>query len=359
MVKRLLIMAVIAAALIGMSLWYFSPKQKAIRAARALQTFHTQGEQTFKWGIGINDYPTNDLSPTVPGQVLDRVAELGANWVRFDIPGWQEQQLGYTEVTVNEALKRKIHVALGFNPVAEEKIIEVKNPYEDGYEKGKQLATRFKDRVRYYQISNEIGSNAIKPSWPGDTIESYDPKLYKQVLEWGKGAADGVRAADPAAQRIFTGNWITYGFFDEAVKDGLDFEVLGWDWYGGANGTFDLSKVEANGGVIDLTAKLKSYGKQLWITEAGAEEGSLHGEERQARAVREFATYVARSNDFQGFFPFRLHDESHKFGTNEANLGLVSLRRAENGNFLTGEPKQAFEAYQTIISQYKNLGVAR
>src|SRR3989338_6489976 len=103
MIKRLFIMFVVAAVIIGIRVCYFSPNQKARRSARALEAFHAKGEQTFKWGIGINDYPTNDLSPTVPGQVLDRVAELGANWVRFDIPGWQEQQLGYSEVTVNEA----------------------------------------------------------------------------------------------------------------------------------------------------------------------------------------------------------------------------------------------------------------
>lgn len=354
---RLLFIVGLITLLLGGVTWYFLPSTKAARAARALEDFHKKGDKTFKWGIGINEYPTNVVHPEIPGKVLDDAVKAEVSWVRFDVPGWGEDQLALAELTVEAALKRKLHVALGFNPI--ESIVEVKEPYKDGYERGFEIARRFKGKVRYYQISNEIGSNAIKPSWPGDTIESYDRAKYEQVLAWGKGASDGVRAADPDAKRVFTGNWITYGFFDEAIKDGLEFEVLGWDWYGGADGNYDLSKVNANNTTLDLGAKLKSFGKELWITEAGAEEGSLHGEERQARAIKDFATYVAQSKVFNGFFPFRLHDESHKFGTNEEKLGFINLQRREDGTFELAQPKQAFHTYKALIEQFKNLPAVR
>lgn len=311
--------------------------------------------QVFKWGVGMNMFAlTSDASKgvdwTISKPQFDAAKELGVEYVRVGIPDWaMERQDELILPAVEYANSIGIKIVLGFDPVEGNpvKMAEEKNIYEDGFKWGKEIASRYKGKVNYYQLSNEVTGTAMKDSWSGVSDESYDPAKYQKVIQWLKGASNGVHQSDPGAKRVVTGHWLGFGFFKMAIRDGLDFEVIGWDWYGQNK---DLTRIESGDKVYNLIEELSSFNKELWIAEANSPSGSKEGEDYQARYLKEFGTFIKRDARFSGFFPLSLFDNTVPEGEKKSYDGLITIKN-KGGIWMIGPKKKSFNEYKELIKR--------
>lgn len=311
--------------------------------------FHKTTNQ-FKWGIGVNPYPTSEETPAVSQKVLEKAKELGVGYVRMEIPVWTEDPFPFIDPTVEQVKKLKLNFVLVFQP--KEEILNSVNPYQEGFERAFEFASHYKGKIKYYQLGNEIGTIALKSSWSGARIEAYDLTKFPKVAAWLKGASEGIKKGDPRAKRVITGHWLQTGFLELLTKENVGFEVIGWDWF---NEKKDITKLEDENEPFDLFAKLQSFNKEVWLVEAGKSSGpTLVDEEAQAEYLKSFVTQIYNSSVFSGFFVHVFYDQAHLIGTTGAYDGIVKIKTISPGLWQLGEPKKAFWIYQETIHQLKD-----
>jgi len=149
---------------------------------------------------------------------------------------------------------------------------------------------------------------------------------------------DGVRAGDPNAQTIVNFTWLHYGFIQRLVNDGVDFDIIGADWYSNMG---DITSVR---GTLDLPAYIKTqFGKPLWITEGNRWEGSTGGNEAaQAAYISQDVSAMCNNPNISAYVVYELLDEPGVSPAFEANMGLV---------YNPTSPKPAFDAYKQVIAR--------
>jgi len=222
------------------------------------------------------------------------------------------------------------------------------------------LAKHFKGKVRYYQLLNEVSGAALKgPSQPGtDFARDFDQTKYRQIRDWVKGAGQGIKAADPSAKLLVSGQWTHTAMFEQLIKDGVSFDIIGWNWFSDMGD--DLNKpivAETGQQKITLLEKLRGFGKELWITELNYRPGA-NGQDEAAQAayVKKVAETIYNYDVFKGLFVFELMDQSEvasKGGKSEY-YGIVKFAKDAQGNWIIGAPKQAFDAYKSVIAKLSN-----
>jgi len=302
----------------------------------------------FIWGVGIMTTPTNVRDAGVLEQLLQDAKNLGITAVRIDWPDYIKiDDYEYMDTVVNAILAKNLKVVMVV--AQDQNLFQKENYYQIGYNDAVALVSHYQGKINYYQIGNEPAGNVVNPSWPGLTEESYNLDLYQKEIAWLKGFSDGVKKADPHAKRVANGHWLHIGFFDMAIRDGLQFEILGWDWDQKDN--LDLSKVKNDGQEYNLLEKLKSFKKELWLTEVNAFKGSLYGEDAQVQYLQTIIPRIYDSGAFSGLFVFRLTDESHKIDSDEKSLGLIKLKY-QDGQWWLGDKKPAYYTFKDLIKKY-------
>jgi len=307
-----------------------------------------------KWGVGLNLFalhilPGDRLTDwTIAKPQIDLAKELGVSYVRIGIPDWAMNRQDELFLPAMRYIRSKgLHIVLGFDPTEGNPTkMGSKDRFKDGYKWGNEIATRYKGLVEYYQLSNEVTGTAMKPSWSGISEESFDQDKYKQILDWLKGASTGVGEADPEAKRVVTGHWLGFGFFDMAIRDGLEFEVIGWDWYGKDP---DITNVKSDNKIYNIGDELSKFGKELWISETNYESGSRDGEDKQADYLSEFASNVIKDKRFSGFFPLYLTDVPTILRVDNHD-GLVDVVISADKSVAIGHKKRAYYEYRKIIN---------
>ena len=107
------------------------------------------------------------------------------------------------------------------------------------------------------------------------------------------------------------------------------------------------SPKESYSGKWDVLAKLKSYGKEVWITECNRRTGDMEGAgQAQAEYLTDQITKLRAGGLVKAFFVYELLDEPY-FGGGEAHYGLVKLDKRD-GKWVVGERKPAFEALKQL-----------
>lgn len=303
----------------------------------------------FKWGIGINPYPTAQHTSEISQKVLAKAKELGVDYVRMEVPGWANDPFSIIDPSVEQAKKLKLKFVLVLQP--KEEILRSDDPYQDGSNLAFQFASHYKGKIKYYQLGNEIGTIALKPSWSGARVEAYDLIKFQKVAAWLKGASEGIKKGDPKAGRIITGHWLQTGFFELLTKENINLEVIGWDWF---NEEKNITQLEDENKPFNLLTKLESFNKEVWLMEAGKSSGpTFTDEEKQAEYLKNFAIQIYNSPVFSGFFVHVFYDQAHLIGTTGAYDGILKIKTISPGLWQLGEPKKAFWIYQEAIRQLK------
>ena len=327
-------------------------------------------QSQFKWGVFVKPYELgctnreNYLDECRKDMVsmLEKAKELGVGWVKINA----EINLDVNRIIIEEVKQAGLKLVLilehGQCANSVGSISDDKDLYRKGYDCAKELAGTFPGQVAYYQIANEISGATMALSdedqpFFGNSIGNakFSEKKYQPLKTWMKGAYDAIRQYDPEAKIAVSGHWILVSVFDRLLQDGIDFDVIGWNWYSEDD---DIKAWNIDGKKYDVLGDyLAKYGKEVWLSETNRPAGDFDGNSReQARGIYQAIKKVYESGAVSGVFVFQLADAAN-IGRDKNELdsmGLVKVFVDDSENNLgfswkLGEAKIGFSVYQDII----------
>lgn len=316
------------------------------------------------WGAVIRPFaldvagqPTT-WSHGIPQQ-LDLLKQMGGTLVRANI----EPNIGVMDALIDGAVSRDLDVLLvlevaGDNPVLNPSILK-NQLYQLGRDLGREWSSRYRGKVRYYQLANEVtGTAARRPEDTGPTLENrydlkFDANRAERVAQYERGLADGVKQGDKNAQRMITGHWVLVDIISYLIKQGVNFEIVGWDWYSDMGIDPATTKVDKQVD-LDLPGIFTALGKDFWLAEVNKEAGSFKGTaEQQATYLTNVADVVVANPNIKGMVVHMLPDMAAEQGEDTGELGLVTVNQQANGAWQFGAQKSAYAALKTVFAQHQ------
>lgn len=318
---------------------YFVPHQNAKR----------NFAEPFMWSVDVGPSPVAKYSIDLWAKQMSHVTKLGAKWIRLGFDNKPSDKFEIFDEMVDYARSRDINIIMGLDSTTP--VTEVEQPYQDGQKVCGEVSAHFKGRVRFYQILNEQGGTVIKSSgFSGENESDFDQAKYQQVLQWSKGCSSAIRKNDPDAWSIISVNWIHVAYLDMIIRDGVDFDIIGWDWYSDMNMMGD--KVLADGTL--LTDRIKKYNKPVILAEVNAQPNKNGtNQQEQADFVKAMAEWAYNSGFIHGFNVHTLVDGAPYAGQTASYYGLVEFKKS-GSSYTLGDIKPAFTAYQEVIKKYSN-----
>jgi hypothetical protein len=279
----------------------FPLKHAAVFLSMLLIFFLTSSFANAELQLGVTGHPFvqegyKDISIE---EQLAKVQELGIKWYRTDWYGWaaDNARMPMVKEFIRQAESRGISVLPVIISPADLSKERMEDIYKKSFEFAQALAKAYGDSIRVWELGNELDNFAIvrkgeitvdgemwKHGVPdGSEPGFYEKSRYQKALAMLRGLSDGVRAVDNNAMTIINATYLHYGFLDLLMKDGLQFDVVGWHWYS------DMGDLTGSVGNVNLLKRLSAYNKPIWITEFNRRNGSMgpNGEAEQA-------SYLAR-----------------------------------------------------------------
>jgi hypothetical protein len=307
------------------------------------------GEKGFE--VGLNGHiltQTGDRDIRWEDQIA-LLKKANVTIYRFDLSPHPDMDL--VDKWVEELRKNQIApLPILYPPGCKDQKITPAEAEKQAYDYALTFARRFKGRVRYWELANELDDFSITRH--GDVMP--DGSLYKFGAASGWGAGDfnekryqlslgtlrglsrGMREGDPSARLIVDScGWLHVGFFDRLVKDKLDYDIVSWHWYS------DFGNIRTAGG-RPLLDHIVSYHKPIWITEGGYRPKKNDPDEDKHQADY----FQAALADFSDLYPlvqvycvYTLFDTP----TDGKPYGIVTIEKKDNG-WIVGKTKPAFDA---------------
>lgn len=305
-------------------------------------------QEPFMWGINVNPSPVRKYSLEMWNKQMKLVSGLGANWIRLTYGANVEERLEIFDEMVDSANKKGFSVFLSLD--SSEPVTSLKKPYDDGYQVASEVAEHYKGKIKYYQILNEVGGTVVKGwEYSGENESDFDPDKYQNVREWSRGAISAIRKIDPDAYVVLDFHWTHYAIVEMLIRDGVDFDILGWNWYADMG---MMGEKELSDGTL-LIDKLKSYNKPIILAEVNSLPTKTAKEEaKQAEFIEQIADWAYNSGIIKGFFIHELTDIAPTKTREEGYFGIVRFKKAPDGGYTFGEPKEAYDTYKDIIAKY-------
>lgn len=304
----------------------------------------------FQWGVTMRPHILGKYSAANWSEQIKKAKELGVGWGRINWDYDNSDPVARNSQVI-DALKSN-----GINPVL---VIEHNpakgnsNLYAQGLADAKTITGALRSKVDFYQLANEGGAESLIGGKSGVSASDYDDARYNNVKDYIKGLSDGIAAGDPGAQRIVTISWIHSGFLDRLVSDGVNFDMIGIDWYSWM-GSFGAKKISNN---ETLYHKLQTFGKPLTFMEVstmptadGDEKYKTNvNQETQANFLVNTGRWAWNNRDWvKGFYHFELVDNTFSVGFIDY-YGLIGVK-TKDGVADFGDVRQAFYAYKDLIA---------
>ncbi|MCQ2450010.1 MAG: glycosyl hydrolase 53 family protein [Clostridia bacterium] len=114
---------------------------------------------------------------------------------------------------------------------------------QEDYTIFKMIANRYNGKnghgkIDYIQMENELDVYFAQQVASyggyfgnGDSISNYPQDDLKRVCNNLKNASAAIRDADSDVRIVINAGWMHYGMFQYFQNEGLDYDILGWDWY--------------------------------------------------------------------------------------------------------------------------------
>ncbi len=322
-------------------------------------------EPAFAWGVYTNTFALSDLDdggerPEIYDDILTTAKDLGLHYIRTNYEFIPENGLPSAhERTLNGDWIDAI-LAHGLEPVL---ILDNGvNTYQAAYDIGRQVGREYKGRVRYYQLMNEVNGAAIKPGHAGRTMTDYEPAKYQAVLNRVKGMSEGIASVDPKARRIITANWLGTAMVDELIADGVEFEIIGWNWFSDMGIDFTTHDL-GDGTTLDIPGHFEYSGKKFWLSEVNRQGGSYgttarDAEAEQASWLLEVATIAHDDPRVSGFFVYTLTDPFLP-GQRPDDWGIYRTKQVKHSSangqtFALDAPKPAATKLKTYLQSLQS-----
>lgn len=366
-----------------------SPKTNsgvAQKIVNSTEKVATKTAPKFVWGVQCNTFSLYKQGELTNDQLTDQkiasLKRLGVKTVRVNLEAYaQKDASGATKIIPAEKANDYYINKLHDNGFAIFLVIDPNIPSalwdfdfaKEGYNIASYTAQRYKDKVQYFQVANEVTGTIVNINKTGRTGANfkdefgleYNQKVYKEVFDWTRGMQKGIRQYDPKAKIVLTGHWVLFEAIKRFIQDGSDFDIIGWSWYNGSDGE-SITKRPAPDGVhfVNIGEKLKSFGKDVWIVEANSSAGSYprdgmtdsQAETKQAEFIGSFAKTVYDSGYFSGFFVYYLFDDplTAKIAKNPelGKWGIIETTLQDDGSAKISREKKAFGVYQNVIKQF-------
>ena len=301
-----------------------------------LTRMHRNG---FIWGVSGHGEPAGDYPSSQLQEQIAKAAELGVGYYRVNVnPVYNKGNYDwrYMDQVINTAISKGLQVYL----VMYSSLLGTAVDYE---RHATEIATRYKGKIAYYQLGNEVDNKCILSGHPdGSKTSHYDPLIYAELRDKILALGRGVRAGDKHAKRAINIAFKHTGFLDLLLQDNIPWEVNALDWYshmGNVDGTLE---------------KLQSYPQsEIVIAESNIFNGTqTHTEEEQAAYIAQITNHVYYNSPskVKGFYMYELLDEPSLSG-GEAHYGLVRYE-----NKIIGPEKKAFGAYRDAIANKTSPG---
>jgi hypothetical protein len=308
-------------------------------------------------GVSMGAFGLNDIDdayqPENVGRQIALFKELGANIARVNLEinyflSNPEPRHNVNDDLITQLTNAGIKTLLIIEDPFKEKFFDQANQ-QNGWAWGYKIANRYKGKIFAYQLANEVSGMTIKKNHTGRVITDYDPEKYRVLKEWLIGLSKGIRDADPKARRVITAHWLGTAVIDQLINDGIEFEVIGWNWFSDM-GNDPTYKILDDGSIINIPGHFAGQNKEFWFTELNRDHGSVgNGEIEQANYLETVINNIEKSPFVLGLFVYTLLDDPVAPEATNQSWGLVTVVKNQAGKFQPGKPKLAFEAYQKII----------
>jgi hypothetical protein len=290
------------------------------------------GKNEFYWGVASHDYKWRAYPAEKLEEQIKAAAEMNLNLYRVDIhPDSEEFGFDYLDKTVGLCEKYQLDM-----------MFIIYNSNEAAF----KTAKRYKGRVKYYQISNERDCQTCKIG-DGLKIEEYDMVKLAETVKLLNSIIKEIREGDPDAKLIINATWWHTGFIDYLIKEKVDFDIIGWDWYS------NMDKAWYDGGtkqssVIAVMDKQCTYGKEILFCEINVwnqKNGDV--QERRSAYLLETMTkiYNYPSDLIKGYVIYELLDEPTHSNESERIFGMLECDEAG----IIGKPKDAYFTVQYLL----------
>lgn len=345
----IVILALIIGAVGGYFTWKYFLSNDSSTSSKTKKVTLENYKEAFQWGINV--YPSEPQRYTLEGwrEQMKAVSELGTGWIRLGYDSNTTNRLQENNDRVKAAEASNLQVFLVLDSTSP--VDKVSNPYQDGFQVASEAVSNFKGRIKYYEVLNEIGGTTIKKDggYSGEKESDVDPKVYAQVRDWSKGAVDAIKKNDSQAYIVVDSYWTHYAVIDMLVRDGLDFDILGWNWYSDMK---MLGERKLEDGTL-LVDKLKSYNKPLILMEVNAVVNKNKiDENEQSDYIQAMSDWAYKSGFVKGLYVSGLVD-SPKTAQKEGCLcGIIGYKKSSSGSYILGDPKKAYYTFQEIIKKY-------
>lgn len=298
----------------------------------------------FLWGVTIMPFPFKDQNETFIVEQFRLANELGLKVVRVE---YSPNNLPMNDKVIE--LAKKYNLKLVFIiPFGPNDIFSDPQLSNNTYNYVANIVNRYKGQVAVWQLATEVASVAlISSGHHGVDQVDYPEAKYQAVATWLKAAAKAVKDNDPNAKRLINDQWVHVGFFDRFLKEGGDFDILGWNWFSDMGTNMENPLLNSKTGQrYALMNKLKSFKKEIWLTEVNRRQGSNGGKEKeQADYIQHMAESAYKNSTVKSFMIFNLV-EDQMAPPQERGYGLVNI---EDGKHWVGGLKQAYRRYQDLI----------
>lgn len=305
-------------------------------------------KRAFHWGATVQPFPFAENNEQFLPEQFRLANELGLTTVRVEysveVPAMNKQAID---------LAKQYGMQLVFIiPFGPNDIFSDKNLYSNAHKYVSDIVGQYKGQVPVWQLATEAASVAlIDGGHHGVDRVDYPEAKYQAVATWLKAASTAVKESDPAAKRLINDQWVHVGFFDRFLAEGGDFDILGWNWFSDMGTDWNRPLLNSKTGQrYELMKKLKSFNKEIWLTEVNRRRGSAEaGEKAQADYIQTMAEKAYADSAIKAFFVFNLV-EDQEAPPQEKGYGLV---HADKSKQWTAGPKEAFGRYQALIEAKK------
>ncbi len=302
--------------------------------------------QNFTWGISVNIFPFADQNEEFLPEQYRLAKELGVKSVRID---FAPNNPSASDAALAKAREAGLEVVM-IIPFGPRDIFSDPALDQSAYDYVAKIVKPRAGQVGVWQLATEPASVAIKSAGhhgidKGDYVDS----RYQAVKTWLLAASRAVKDNDPNTRRLINDQWVHTGFFDRFMKEGGDkaFEILGWNWFSDMGSSLSRPTLDAKKKqTYELLAKLKSFGKPIWLTEVNRRRGSADANEKaQADFIESIAKQAYADRSVAGLFVFNLIEDLSAPPA-EQGYSIVNVDRSTRQ--VVG-PKQAFHRYQSFI----------
>ncbi|MCJ2070025.1 glycosyl hydrolase [Methylobacterium sp. J-030] len=302
---------------------------------------------------GANGHPLISYPGVTFETQLDLVKGFGGSYYRIDVTSIEKLPALLNLIAIGR--KKNVQILPVLVPPYDLKSMDPKDLYSKSLAFANYFASRIPE-IGVWELGNELENYAIiqpcerrddgtqypcewGPAGGVGPSEYYGPR-YEKVAAVLRGLSEGIKSGNPSAKRaIGSAGWGHVGIFERLNSDNIAWDISVWHSYGKINSwPFE---------------QLQKYKKPIWVTEFNHNLGSQKdGEEGQAAGLKEMMETLRRYEKPYGVeaaFIYELLDEEYWAPNFEAYMGLVKLKKDDQGHWELGSKKAAYKAAKDVI----------